>query len=548
MKKIISALLAVVLSLSVLLPVSAADKTTVNAAVLNTAEYVYKTVKNPQVGSIGGEWAVLGLARSGFSVPQSYYDAYYKTVEEYVKACNGVLHDKKYTEYSRVILGLTAAGFDPRNVGGYDLTLALGDFEKTVWQGINGPVFALISLDSGGYGIPKNTSAKTQATHEMYIEEILRRQLPDGGFNLTAGAGGAAITNEEKADPDLTGMALQALAKYQSDKTVKNATDKALACLSKMQDKSGGFSSYGTKNSESVVQVIVALCELGIPPDDARFVKNGNSLADNLLTYYKRYSGFNHTANGSGSNQMATEQGLYGLVAIKRYLEGKLSLYRMSDTKISIGKIVDTGVSFPNRNADIKKAAITAPGKTFTDIQAHVNQTAIEALASRGVISGKSANLFDPNATMTRAEFAAIVVRTLGLTPKANSNFIDVGKNDWFAGYVGTAYSYGLVSGTSTTTFSPGSTITRQEAAVMVARAAKLAGLDTETDAVTVKDILAQFGDYVTAADWAKQAMAFCYSEDILPQDVFCIKPEEAVNRAEIAEMLFRMLGIAKLL
>lgn len=101
------------------------------------------------MGSIGGEWAVLGLARSGYAVPEEYYQNYYQTVEEYVKACGGVLHETKYTEYSRVIIVLTAIGKDPTNVAGYNLLTALGDYDKTIWQGTNGPIWALIALDRG---------------------------------------------------------------------------------------------------------------------------------------------------------------------------------------------------------------------------------------------------------------------------------------------------------------------------------------------------------------------------------------------------------------
>ena len=60
---------------------AAVSKETLNEAVQDTAEYMYRTVQNPQVGSIGGEWAVLGLARSGYDVPDSYYQDYYATVE-----------------------------------------------------------------------------------------------------------------------------------------------------------------------------------------------------------------------------------------------------------------------------------------------------------------------------------------------------------------------------------------------------------------------------------------------------------------------------------
>ena len=134
----------------------AVSKQTVSEYVNETAKYVYQTVKEPRVGSIGGEWAVLGLARSGYPVPDKYYNDYYKRVEEYVKDLNGELHDKKYTEYSRLIVALSSIGKDARNVAGYDLTTALGDYDKTIWQGLNGPIWALIALDSRNYPMPIN--------------------------------------------------------------------------------------------------------------------------------------------------------------------------------------------------------------------------------------------------------------------------------------------------------------------------------------------------------------------------------------------------------
>ena len=105
---ILSIILAVAMALSMTSPAAAVSKSDLEAAVTKGAAYMLSTVKSPQVGSIGGEWAVIGLARSGYDVPQSYWDGYYQTVENYVKACKGVLHDKKYTEYSRVIVALTA--------------------------------------------------------------------------------------------------------------------------------------------------------------------------------------------------------------------------------------------------------------------------------------------------------------------------------------------------------------------------------------------------------------------------------------------------------
>lgn len=528
------------------------NDTTLDEAIKDIADYIYNEVDNPQVGSVGGEWAVIGLARSGYEVPEEYYLKYYATVENYVKSLDGKLHSKKYTEYSRLIVALTSIGTEPSNVAGYNLLTALGDYEKTIFQGLNGPIWALIALDSGNYSMPQNPDAKTQATRDMYIQYILDCQLYDGGWSLFGGTP-SAVSADDVSDPDITGMALQALAKYQDRADVKKATEEALACMSKKQNEGGGFSSWGTENSESCVQLIVGLAELGVPLDDARFVKNGNTLLDNLMTFYVEGNGFLHTADGSGLSQMASEQGFYGLVAAQRMRDGKNSLYRMSDVIKITGEISGPvpGNGLEGKNTAVKSKLITAPGRTFDDItgvNAHKNLPAIEALAFRGIINGKTENLFEPDATMTRAEFAAIVVNSLGLEAKANDKFTDVTADDWFSPYVGTANSYGIVNGTSDTTFNPYGTITRQEAASMVARAAKLCGMNTEIESDSVRDVLAQFTDYVKTAEWARPSLAFCYQENILDQSELEIKPITNILRSEVAQMLFNMLGLANLL
>ena len=545
-KKCICVFLIIIFAVSGL-TVSAKNNLDINNVLEDTAQYLYKTVMNPQVGSIGGEWAVLGLARSGYDVPEQYYQNYYKNVEEYVNACNGNLHNKKYTEYSRLIVTLTSIGKNPGNVAGYNLLTPLGDYEKTIWQGMNGPIWALIALDSGNYDMPQNSNAKVQATREMYIERILNCQLSDGGWSLFGGTA-AQKSGDGISDPDITGMALCALSKYQDDEKVKTAIEKALDCMSERQNEKGGFSSWNTENSESCVQMIVALCELGIPLTDTRFVKNGNTMLDSLLGFYVEGNGFLHTYDGSGSNLMSTEQAFYGIVAVKRANDGKNSLYTMSDA-IHVSEMKnETTIGLPEKNPDIKKMNIVAPGKTFPDISAHLNQPAIEALASRGIITGKTEDRFEPDGTMTRAEFATIIARGLGLPKMSVANFKDVTANDWFYNYVGTAYNYGIIKGVSESEFNPNGTITREEVAVMVTRAAKLCGMDTEMGTLAVRDSLAQFIDYVKASDWSQSSLAFCFSEGILDDSVMDIKPKEAVTRAEIASMLYNMLFSAKLL
>ena len=145
----------------------------------NVLEYVKLETSNPSLGSTYGEWAVLAEARGNVSA-SVWYDKYLSNMATTVASKNGKLDNTntqtKHTEYSRVILALTAIGRDPSKVAGYNLLMPLGDFEKTIWQGMNGPIWALIALDSGNYDIPKNPAAKTQATRQLYIDEIVTNQ------------------------------------------------------------------------------------------------------------------------------------------------------------------------------------------------------------------------------------------------------------------------------------------------------------------------------------------------------------------------------------
>lgn len=504
---LLSLLLAAVMAFACAGNALAVTNAQVKAAVQDVAGYVLQTVPSPAVGSIGGEWAVLGLARSGYTVPQSYYDGYYANVEKYVAECKGVLHQRKYTEYSRVILGVTAIGRDARTVAGYDLTLALGDYEKTIWQGLSGPIWALMALDTADYPVADNAAAKTQATRQMYVDRILELQLADGGWNLAGGEGA-------KADTDMTAMALQALAKYKAQPAVAAAIERGVAALSAIQNEDGTFSTMGTATSESCAQVVVALAELGISQDDSRFVKNGKSALDGLLSFYTKGNGFEHI-KGSGTNGMATEQGFYALVAVDRAASGKTTLYDMSD--------------------------VAPTTKTFPDVVGHANQAAIEALAASGVINGMEDGNFAPNNGMTRAEFATIVVRALGLEPKANKVFSDVAATAWYAGFIGTASEQGIINGVGGGKFDPNAGITRQEAATMVARAAALCGIDTEIDEAAAAELLSRFADNAKVESWAVQGLAVCYQSGILSKDGD-IAPTVAAKRCEIAQMVYNLL------
>ena len=279
---------------------------------------IKKKVPTPTIGSSSGEWAVLALARGNADVLNSYYDGYYDRVVAYVRdnISSGKLNADKSTDNARIALALTAIGEDPTSVGGHNLLTALDDVTYDLKQGINGPIWALIALDSKNY---------TSSSRDELIEAILGNRTSDGGWALDG-----TVT-----DVDMTAMAIQALAPYyKSNKNVQDVVDAALAWLSTKQSSDGGFSSWGNANAESCAQVIVALSALNIDADtDSRFVKNGHSALENLLTFEQADGSFLHTLPGSDkdNNQMSSEQGTYALVAYDRFKTGKNSLYNMTD-------------------------------------------------------------------------------------------------------------------------------------------------------------------------------------------------------------------------
>lgn len=310
--RVASLILSSLIILSLLcLPSLAHDKAELKEIIIKesqkTADYLLKTVTDPYPGVSGGEWVIIALKEGGYELPEGYFETYYKNLESFLAEREGVISARKYAEYSKAVLAVTAAGYDPRNVGGYDLTLPLGDYETTLLQGINGPIFALMALDSGRYEIPINRDAKTQATRELYLESILSREKPDGGFALMG----------NYADVDITAMAIQALSRYRNRPDISKALYRALMRLSSLQQEDGGYVSLGDPNCESVAQVILALCRMGMSINDPRFIKNGNSLLDNLLSYQNEDGSFCHL-RGDGGDQKATEQAFLALSALRK--------------------------------------------------------------------------------------------------------------------------------------------------------------------------------------------------------------------------------------
>ncbi len=298
-------------------------------------------------GSSAGDWYAFAVSRLGTADNQSGYLA---MLREYVQSSyrkSGGLSATKVTEWHRIALTVLACGGNPESFGTdasgkpinliADGTYYRGKTAPLGAQGLNGWIWALLTLDSRNYAVPADASN----TREDMITAILSCQLSEGGFSLAG----------SNADADITAMALQALAPYyksgaaytftlkstkqQVTRTVREAVDDALFWLSGQQLANGTFASYGTANANTTSQVIVALCSLGIAPEqDSRFQKNGNSLTDAFLSFRQPDGGFSYNSAGSGSNSMAGEQALCAVAALLRLEQGKGSLYDLTDREL----------------------------------------------------------------------------------------------------------------------------------------------------------------------------------------------------------------------
>ena len=320
----------IVCMLFCMLPVNAEaprQAQSVSEVLNNTMEQLANTVTAPTFGTNAGEWTVFSLARGNwFDIDDAYFTDYYDRIVETVNETaaevnlNGALHKSKSTENSRLIVALSAIGRDAASVGDWDLVEAYSANGMN-WirkQGLNGTIWALIALDSGNY----ETSDPT--IRQQCVDSIVSLQHNDGGWSL--------MTNKAyTSNVDITGMALTALYPYRSQPEVKAACETAIAWMSGVQLSTGGFPYGNSETSESCAWAIVALTMWGINPDtDTRFIKDGKSAVDNLLSYYvAKDNMFAH--QGNTSNHMATDQCCYALVAYDRFLNGQPALYDYSD-------------------------------------------------------------------------------------------------------------------------------------------------------------------------------------------------------------------------
>ncbi len=186
----------------------------------------------------------------------------------------------------------------------------------------------------------------------------------------------------------------------------------------------------------------------------------------------------------------------------------------------------------------------------FADAASHWAKEAINDMGSRMVVSGVDSGLYQPDRDITRGEFAAIIVKALGLEPgKGSNNFTDVSSSAWYCEYIKTAGEYGIITGYGSGRFGPNDKITREQAMTMIAKAMKLTDLEAGITSADISSLLAGFGDASKASSYAKESIAACVKLKIVSgRNGKLIAPKDNITRAEVAVMVRQLLKKSNLI
>lgn len=166
----------------------------------------------------------------------------------------------------------------------------------------------------------------------------------------------------------------------------------------------------------------------------------------------------------------------------------------------------------------------------FKDINAHWSEKFVESMASKGVVSGYENGTFNPEKSVTRAEFVTMLIKAMDLDlVTAGKSFKDIDSTNWANQYIETAYSKGIVKG-SNGNFNPDAKITRAEMAVMIANAMKLSGSTTTKPANDTPE-------------WATDAISAVMADGIMAGNEGQFRPNDLANRAESATVIYKVFN-----
>lgn len=213
---------------------------------------------------------------------------------------------------------------------------------------------------------------------------------------------------------------------------------------------------------------------------------------------------------------------------------------RTSSIKWTAIKLLDRDLKDQQFALDNQSIEFT---KIFSDITGHWAKADIMEMVTKGIVEGMNADTFAPNQNITRAQFATLLVRALNLSEDSGTNpYTDVKSGVWYEESVKKAYSAGIVSGLSKTTFAPDKSITREEMTMMLMRAkAYTSGVKVDSLTSGATNI---FKDDSKISPWAKESVGFAIDSGLMKgRSQTSFAPKASATRAESASVIKRLLN-----
>ncbi|ACL76817.1 Calx-beta domain-containing protein [Ruminiclostridium cellulolyticum] len=184
---------------------------------------------------------------------------------------------------------------------------------------------------------------------------------------------------------------------------------------------------------------------------------------------------------------------------------------------------------------------------SFKDVEEHWSKDYVNDAGSRLIVSGTGNGNFTPDKAITRAEFAVMIVKALGLKgSQFANNFTDVGKDNPYYSFICTAYQYGIITGYTNGKFGPNDLITREQSMTMISKAMKIAGMDTSS--TNADNLNNKFSDSGVISKWARNGAAICVNSGLFVGNKGKLSPKNNVTRAESATVLIKLLKNAHLI
>jgi|GEM_PF-3353423 len=424
-------------------------------------------------------------------------------------------------------------------------------------NGDNGNAAGSPVVEKGNLQVTKETTAAGGVVNKVVVSsDAFTKALAAAGQSPSTGGQGAKVTIDATGisgsiQLTLPGKALAEAAGKAGDTIIRSETDMAVY---ELPISILALDAFAARNGVSADEVSV---QVKIEPVD-----------DDLLALLKQKAGeidatlasdegvkFSIVLVAQGREEELED---FGTVYTSRILYLDNAVNPNETAAVMYDPVSGEFIPVPSRIVTIggrQAIELKRPGnsvytvlifsKNFADLKGHWAEADISLMASKLIVKGVSDTRFNPEKNITRAEFATLLVRALGLTPDtaAAAKFADVSRDAWYAGFVGTAAQYGIVYGVNGDNFAPGREITRAEMAVMVSRAlAMVQGADA---AKADTSVLEKFKDTASLRAWETTPIAELVGLGVLngvTSDT--LAPAKSATRAQAAVILLRAMRV----